>query len=238
MKIALIGYGKMGKEIEQIAISRGHSVVLKIDINNQQELTIENLRKADLAIEFTTPNTAIANYRICFEAGVPVVSGTTGWLEFKPSIEAECIARNGCFFYASNFSLGVNLFFELNKILARMMKPFPQYDVSMTEIHHTQKLDAPSGTAITLAEGIVEENGSKKSWTIETPKSKDELYIHAVRKDPFPGLHTVKYESEVDFVEITHNAFNRKGLALGTVLAAEFSLGKKGIFTMSDMLKF
>lgn len=238
MKLALIGYGKMGKEIEKIAISRGHSVILKIDVNNQEDLTLENLRKADLAIEFTTPTTAIPNYRICFEAGIPVVSGTTGWLEFKPMIEKECLSREGCFFYASNYSLGVNLFFELNKILARMMKPFPQYDVSMTEIHHTQKLDAPSGTAITLAEGIINENGSKKSWTIETPSEKEKLYILPVRKDPFPGLHSVKYDSEVDFIEITHHANNRKGLALGTVLAAEFCLGKKGIFAMSDMLKF
>ena len=237
MKIALIGYGKMGKEIEQIAIGRGHTVVLKIDIDNQRDLTVSNLSKADVAIEFTTPVTATANYRICFEAGVPVVSGTTGWLEQKPMIENECLAKNGCFFYTSNFSLGMNLFFELNKILARMMKPFPQYEVSMTEIHHTQKLDAPSGTAITLAEGIISENGSKKSWTIEPPKSWEELHIESVRKDPYPGLHTVKYDSEVDYIEITHNAYSRKGLALGAVLAAEFCLGKKGIFNMSDLLK-
>ena len=152
MKIALIGYGKMGKEIEQIAIGRGHSVVLKIDVDNQHDLTVKNLATADVAIEFTTPATAIANFSICFEAGVPVVSGTTGWLEHRSQVEQECLAKNGCFFYSSNYSLGVNLFFELNKVLARMMKPYPQYDVTMTEIHHTQKLDAPSGTAITLAE--------------------------------------------------------------------------------------
>lgn len=237
MKIALIGYGKMGKEIEQIAIGRGHSVVLKIDITNQDDLTFENLSKADVAIEFTTPDTAIGNYRKCFEAGVPVVSGTTGWLDQRSVIEKECLAKNGCFFYASNFSLGMNLFFELNKIVARMMKPFPQYDITMTEIHHTQKLDAPSGTAITLAEGIIAENESKKSWTIEEPKDKTELYIHPVRKDPYPGLHTVKYDSEVDYLEITHNAYNRKGLALGAVLAAEYSFDKKGILSMSDLLK-
>ena len=237
MKIALIGYGKMGKEIEQIAISRGHSVVLKIDVDNQHDLTAQNLAQADVAIEFTSPASAIGNYRICFDAGVPVVSGTTGWLDQKPMVEKECQAKNGCFFYASNFSLGVYLFFELNKILARMMKPFPQYDVSMTEIHHTQKLDAPSGTAITLAEGILLENGSKKTWTNETPINKEELYIQSVRKDPYPGLHAIKYDSEVDYIEITHNAYNRKGLALGAVLAAEFSVGKTGVFTMSDMLK-
>jgi 4-hydroxy-tetrahydrodipicolinate reductase len=237
MKIALIGYGKMGKEIEQISLGRGHTVVLKIDIDNQHDLTVDNLSKADVAIEFTTPATAIRNYRICFKAGVPVVSGTTGWLEQKPLIEKECLASNGCFFYASNFSLGVNLFFELNKVLSRMMKPFQQYDVAMTEIHHTQKLDAPSGTAITLAEGILSENGSKKSWTIESPKSNEELYIQPVRKDPYPGLHTVKYDSEVDYIEITHNAYSRKGFALGAVLAAEFCPGKNGIFNMSDLLK-
>ncbi len=237
MKIALIGYGKMGKEIEQIAISRGHSVDLKIDINNQHDLTVENLSKVDVAIEFTIPTSAIENYKICFRAGVPVVSGTTGWLEKRPLVEKECLENNGCFLYASNFRLGVNLFFELNKKLAGMMKPFPQYDITMTEIHHTQKLDAPSGTAITLAEGIFAENGSKKSWTIEAPKNKEELHIEAVRKDPYPGLHSVKYESEVDYIEITHNTYNRKGLALGAVLAAEFCQGKKGIFSMSDLLK-
>lgn len=237
MKIALIGYGKMGKEIEQIAIGRGHTVVLKIDVDNQYDLKVENLSKADVAIEFTTPATAIQNYRICFEAGVPVISGTTGWLDHKPLIELECLKNDGCLFYASNFSLGVNLFFELNKILARMMKPFPQYDVSMTEIHHTQKLDAPSGTAITLAEGILNENVTKKSWTVETPKNREELYIQPLRKDPFPGLHSVKYDSEVDYLEITHNAYSRKGFALGAVLAAEFCLGKKGIFNMSDLFK-
>jgi 4-hydroxy-tetrahydrodipicolinate reductase len=228
----------MGKEIEQIAVSRGHSIVLKIDVDNQHDLTVENLKKADVAIEFTIPSTAIKNYGICFEAGVPVVSGTTGWLEKKPEVEKECLAKNGCFFYASNFSLGVNIFFELNRKLARMMKPFDQYDVSMTEIHHTLKLDAPSGTAITLAEGIIAENGSKNSWTIEEPKDKTELHILPVRKDPYPGLHSIKYDSEVDYIEITHNAYSRKGFAMGAVLAAEFCAGKKGILNMSDLLKF
>jgi len=237
MKIALIGYGKMGKEIEQIAIGRGHTVVLKIDVNNQQDLNTENLSLADVAIEFTTPATAISNYRFCFAAGVPVVSGTTGWLEQRAAIEKECLALEGCFFYASNFSLGVNLFFELNRILARMMKPFPEYDVTMTEIHHTQKLDAPSGTAITLAEGILAEGGSKINWTLETPKNSGELHIEAIRKDPYPGLHSIKYDSEVDYLEITHNAYSRKGFAVGAVLAAEFCFGKKGIFSMPDLLK-
>ncbi len=237
MKIALIGYGKMGKEIEQIAIGRGHTVVLKIDVNNQQDLTPENLSQADVAIEFTTPATAISNYLKCFDAGVPVVSGTTGWLDQRAIVEMECLSKGGCFFYASNFSLGVNLFFELNKILARMMKPFSEYDVTMTEIHHTQKLDAPSGTAITLAEGILNQGGSKKSWTIETPKNAEELQIIPIRKDPYPGLHTIRYDSAVDYLEITHNAYSRKGFAMGAVLAAEFCFGKKGIFSMPDLLK-
>lgn len=237
MKIALLGYGRMGKEIEQIALSRGHSVVLKIDVNNLHELTVENLRKADVAIEFTIPSTAIGNYSTCFDAGIPVVSGTTGWLSQKPEVEKECLSKNGCFFYASNFSLGVNLFFELNRILARMMKPFDQYDVSMTEIHHTLKLDAPSGTAITLAEGIIAENSSKSSWTIDQSTDKSLLQILPVRKDPYPGLHSIKYDSEVDFIEITHNAYSRKGFAMGAILAAEFCDGKKGILSMSDLLK-
>lgn len=238
MRIALIGYGKMGKEIEQIAISRGHTVELKIDIANPEMLTVENLSKMDVVIEFTSPVSAVKNYLLCFEAGVPVVSGTTGWLEEKPFIEKSCKNANGCFFYASNFSLGANLFFELNKKLARMMKPFPQYDVSMTEVHHTQKLDAPSGTAITLAEDIIREHGSKSSWSIDKPKSDKELHILPIREGAVPGIHSIKYDSDVDYIEITHSAYSRKGLAFGAVLAAEFCAGKKGIFTMSDLLKF
>ena len=238
MKIALIGYGKMGKEIEQIALTHGHSVVLKIDINNPEELTIENLSNADVAIEFTSPATAVPNYLKCFEVGVPVVSGTTGWLDQKAEVEKKCIAKNGCFFYASNFSLGVNIFFEMNKYLARIMKEFPQYDVSLTEIHHTQKLDAPSGTAITLADDIIAINGTKTNWTINELRSDNELYINPIRKDVVPGIHTIKYNSEEDFIEMTHNAYGRKGFALGAVLAAEFCLGRKGILSMTDLLKF
>jgi 4-hydroxy-tetrahydrodipicolinate reductase len=238
MKIALIGYGKMGKEIEQIALSRGHSVVLKIDINNQEELTIENLAKADVAIEFTSPATAVDNYLKCFEARVAVVSGTTGWLDRKAEVEKACLAKNGCFFYTSNFSLGANIFFEMNKHLAAIMKAFPQYDVSMTEVHHTQKLDAPSGTAITLAEDIIALNPTKTSWTIGEPKSNTELQIHPIREGVVPGIHTIKYDSEVDFIEMTHSAYSRKGLAFGAVLAAEFCEGRKGILSMTDLLKF
>jgi len=238
MNIALIGYGKMGKEIEQIALSRGHSVVLKIDVNNPEELTNENLTKADVAIEFTSPATAVNNYLQCFEAGVPVVSGTTGWLDQKAEVEKKCADKNGCFFYTSNFSLGANIFFGMNKYLARIMKDFPQYDVSMVEVHHTQKLDAPSGTAITLANDIIAISETKTTWTIDIPQSDNELYIKPVREGVVPGIHTVKYDSDVDFIEITHSAYSRKGLAFGAVLAAEFCQGRKGILSMKDLLKF
>jgi 4-hydroxy-tetrahydrodipicolinate reductase len=238
MNIALIGYGKMGKEIEQIAISRGHTIVLKIDVQNQAELTIANLAKADVAIEFTGPATAVENYLKCFEAGVPVVSGTTGWLEQKAEIEKQCIEKNGCFFYASNFSLGVNIFFAANKFLAQIMNDFPQYDVSMTEVHHTQKLDAPSGTALTLAEDILAVNSTKSNWTIDTPKSSSELHINPIREGVVPGIHTIKYDSDVDYIEITHSAYSRKGFAFGAVLAAEYSATRKGILSMTDLLNF
>jgi len=238
MKIALIGYGKMGKEIEQIALSSGHTVILKIDINNPEELTKENLLKADVAIEFTSPATAVDNYLKCLEAGVSVVSGTTGWLDRKAEVEEAFLVKNGCFFYASNFSLGANIFFVMNKYLARVMKGFPQYDVSMTEVHHTQKLDAPSGTAITLANDIIAVSNIKTNWTINDQKLDHELYINPIREGEVPGIHTIKYNSEVDFIEITHSAYSRKGLALGVVLAAEFSLGRKGILSMTDLLKF
>jgi 4-hydroxy-tetrahydrodipicolinate reductase len=238
MKIALIGYGKMGKEIEQIALSRGHSIVLTIDINNAEALTVDNLSQADVAIEFTSPGTAVNNYLQCFNAGIPVVSGTTGWLEQREAVKKACKERNGCFFYSSNFSLGVNIFFELNRHLARMMKGFPQYDVTMTEIHHLQKLDAPSGTAISLAKDIISEHGAKDKWTIEEPKSNKELKITPIREGTVPGIHIVKYNSEVDFIEITHSAYNRKGFALGAVMAAEFSAGRTGVFSMTDLLKF
>ena len=238
MKIALIGYGKMGKEIEQIALSRGHSIVLKIDIQNQGDLTTENLSRADVAIEFTGPETAVNNYLKCFESGVPVVSGSTGWLERRTEVEEECLSKQGCFFYASNFSLGVNVFFGLNKYLAKLMTAFPQYDVSMTEVHHTQKLDAPSGTAITLAEDILAINDKKTNWTLKEESENNELHIEALREGQVPGIHTIKYNSEVDYIEITHSAYSRKGFAFGAVLAAEYSAGRKGILSMTDLLKF
>ncbi|RKD90494.1 4-hydroxy-tetrahydrodipicolinate reductase [Mangrovibacterium diazotrophicum] len=236
MKIALIGYGKMGKIIEQIALDRGHEIVLKIDISNQNELTVENLKKADVAIEFTVPSSATANYKLCFDAGIPVVSGTTGWLERKDEVEAEMKAKNGTFFYASNFSLGVNLFFALNKKLAQLMNGVEGYDVSMVEVHHTQKLDAPSGTAITLAEELFENYPAKTSWTMEHPKSSQEMHIGALREGTVPGIHRIKYESDVDYIQIEHSAKSRHGFAFGAVLAAEYSFGKKGLLSMNDLL--
>ncbi|MFY9151549.1 MAG: 4-hydroxy-tetrahydrodipicolinate reductase [Prolixibacteraceae bacterium] len=236
MKIAIIGYGKMGKEIEKIALDRGHEIVLKIDITNPKDLTVANLQKADAAIEFTTPSSAVANYKLCFEAGTPVVSGTTGWLDQLPEVQELCKAMNGTFFYTSNYSLGVNIFFALNKRLAELMAGHPEYKIEMKEIHHTQKLDAPSGTAITLAEGIMEEIPEIKNWVNEPSQKPDVLGIISEREGQVPGTHIINYDSEVDYIEITHCAKNRKGLAFGAVLAAEYSFGKKGILSMNDLL--
>jgi 4-hydroxy-tetrahydrodipicolinate reductase len=236
MKIALIGYGKMGKEIEKIALDRGHEVVLKIDVTNPEDLTLQNLQKADVAIEFTIPTSAVANYKLCFEAGVPVVSGTTGWLDRQAEVHENCKKMNGTFFYTSNYSLGVNIFFALNKKLASLMAGHPEYFVEMTEIHHIHKLDAPSGTAITLAEGIMENIPAKTNWVNEHTDKKELLGIISERIDEVPGTHTIKYDSEVDYLEITHCSKSRKGLALGAVLAAEFSYDKKGILNMNDLL--
>jgi 4-hydroxy-tetrahydrodipicolinate reductase len=237
MKIALIGYGKMGKEIEKIAISRGHEISLKIDIDNPNDLTVANLRDCDVAIEFTIPDSAVKNYYLCFEAGTPVVSGTTGWLNRKDEVYGVCKELNGTFFYGSNFSVGVNLFFELNKKLAELMAPRSEYDVEMTEIHHTQKLDAPSGTAISLAEDIIEMLPQKNSWVNDQIPSKKEINIKSEREGQVPGIHTVRFESEIDYIEITHSAKSRKGFAFGAVLAAEYCLDNKGILTMKDLLK-
>lgn len=236
MKIALIGYGKMGKTIERIALNRGHEVLLKIDLDNQNELTINNLKKADVAIEFTVPASAMANYRLCFQAGVPVVSGTTGWLSRKGDVLKEMTQYNGTFFYASNFSLGVNLFFALNKKLAALMANRPEYQVSMEEVHHTQKLDAPSGTAITLAEDLIGTLPGINSWTLENPPHPDQLKIDAIREGQVPGIHRIRYESEVDHILIEHSAKSREGFAVGAVLAAEFCPGKKGLLNMNDLL--
>lgn len=238
MKIALIGYGKMGKTIEQIAVSRGHEIVSIVDINNPEEIHSDNFKCADVAIEFTIPASAFNNYMNCFAAGVPVVSGTTGWLDRIDEIKEKCEKEGKTFFYASNFSIGVNIFFALNKHLAKIMNNFPAYDVKMTETHHIHKLDAPSGTAITLAEGIIENMDRKDRWTLETAEQPTDLPIHAIREGEVPGIHEITYESDVDYITIKHDAKSRAGFALGAVVAAEFTAGKKGFLGMEDMLKF
>ena len=238
MKIALIGYGKMGKTIEQIALQRGHQIVSIIDINNTADFESEAFRSADVAIEFTTPATALGNYMRCFEANVPVVSGTTGWLEHPDEVKAKCEQEDKTFFYASNFSVGVNIFFALNRYLAKIMNGFPAYDVRMTEVHHIHKLDAPSGTAITLAEGILENVERKKRWTLETAEQPTDLPIHAIREGEVPGIHEIIYESEADTISIKHDAKSRAGFALGAVIAAEFTAGKKGFLGMNDLFHF
>ena len=237
MKIALIGYGKMGHAIEQIALQRGHEIVSVIDVNNQEDFTSDAFKSADVAIEFSMPAVAMDNYRRAFAAGVPVVSGKTGWLEHLPEIKEACKAGQ-TFFYASNFSLGVNIFFALNKYLAKIMNDFPAYDVRMVETHHVHKLDAPSGTAITLAEGLIDNIERKNKWVEGKEPAEDEIGICSVREGEVPGIHTVIYESDVDTISITHDAKSRMGFALGAVIAAEFTCGKKGFLTMQDMLKF
>ncbi len=230
MKIALLGYGKMGKVIERIALERGHEVVLKKDHDSDYT----GLKNADVAIDFSVPTAAVSNISACFATNVPVVCGTTGWLEHYEEMVALCKEKNGGFIYASNFSLGVNIFFELNDYLAKMMANLKQYRVSMEEIHHTQKLDAPSGTAISLANGIIG-NSSYNNWTLEEAKA-NEIHIEAKRIENVPGTHSVFYDSEVDQIEIKHTAHSREGFALGAVIAAEWIQGKKGVFSMKDVL--
>ena len=235
MNIALIGYGKMGKEIEKIALKRGHTVVLKVDVNNKDTVTKEDLKKADVAIEFTTPHTVLANINKCFDADLPIVVGTTGWYDEFEKIKEAATKGNKTLFYATNFSLGVNLFFKVNKYLAELMNKYPDYEVSMEEIHHIHKLDKPSGTAITLAEQVIEKIDRKSKWSI-TDKNADTLFIEDKREGEVPGTHIIKYKSAIDDIEIMHKAHNRQGFALGSVVAAEFVKGKKGIFTMSDLM--
>lgn len=238
MKIALIGYGKMGKAIERIAHKRGHDIVSVIDIDNREDFNSETFKSADVAIEFTAPQVAVKNFKASWEAGVPVVSGTTGWNEKLTEVKAEIEKNNYTLFWSSNFSLGVNIFMELNKHLAKIMNQFPNYDVTMSEVHHMQKLDAPSGTAITLAEDILKNLDRKTSWVKEAEISSEELVIKSIREGKVPGIHTVYYESSEDSIEITHSAKSREGFALGAVIAAEFTIGKKGLLGMGDLLKF
>lgn len=236
MNIALIGYGKMGKAIEEIALQRGHAIVLKIDEPNLSDFTKENISKADVAVEFTSPHSAYENIRKIIEFGVPAVSGSTGWTDRMDEIKNYCTRNKGAFIYSSNFSIGVNIFFEINKKLAALMASHPDYDIQLEEIHHAQKKDAPSGTAITLAEQIIENIKRKRKWVNHISDDREELEIVSVRIDPAPGTHKIKYSSPIDDIEIIHTAHNRKGFASGAVLAAEFIKGKQGIFSMKDVL--
>ncbi|KAA9041135.1 4-hydroxy-tetrahydrodipicolinate reductase [Ginsengibacter hankyongi] len=238
MNIALLGYGKMGKAIEEIALQKGHNIILRIHDQNLDELTTANLQQADVAIEFTSPQSAVHNILLCFGSGVPVVCGTTGWLKEMEMVQQKCKELGGTFLYASNFSIGVNIFFELNKKLAELMKHQVNYNVSMEEIHHTEKKDAPSGTAITLAEEIIKISQQKNKWVNHFSDVPNELSITSKRIDPAAGTHSVKYSSDVDDIEIIHTAHNRKGFAAGAVLAAEFIFNKKGVFSMKDVLNF
>ena len=236
MWIALIGYGNMGKAIESVAVEKGHEIVLKIDVDNATNLNKENIAKADVAIEFTGPHSAFGNVMKCLELGVPLVCGSTGWLDKFEEAKQYCRQQNGTLIYASNYSVGVNLFFELNTYLAKLMANHGDYQVSMEEIHHTQKKDAPSGTAITLAEQLLQNIKTKKHWVNHQSDNPEELEIISERIDPAPGTHKIKYASAVDDIEIIHTAHNRVGFAGGAVLAAEFAIQKKGIFGMKEVL--
>ena len=236
MKIALIGYGKMGKAIEAIALERGHRVVIRLQRDNPTEWQSDQLKSADVAIEFTSPESAPQHLLNCFELGIPVVCGSTGWLSHGSEIESACQATQGSLIYASNFSVGVNLFFALNQQLAKLMAKQPQYAVSIEEIHHTEKKDAPSGTAISLAEQILNEHAGKISWMNEATNDPSILSIESKRIEGVPGTHQVEYRSEIDTLQIKHTAHNRIGFATGAVLAAEFLQNKKGIYTMKDVL--
>jgi len=245
MKIALLGYGKMGQIIERFATERGHEVVLKIGIENLNDFTIENLKQADVAIDFSAPDAAVSNIYKCFEAKLPIVVGTTGWYGELQKIKNDCESSNNTLLYGSNFSIGVNIFFHLNKVLAKLMNNYPAYDVQVEEIHHTHKLDSPSGTAMTLAEGIIDEMDGKKEWVNElvgTPFedkiNTDQLLIESHRIENVPGTHTVVYGSEVDDIEIKHTAHSRAGFALGAVVAAEWVQNKRGFYSIADIFNF
>ncbi|NCD71587.1 4-hydroxy-tetrahydrodipicolinate reductase [Mucilaginibacter agri] len=249
MKIALSGYGKMGKIIEKIALDRKHEIVLIIDHENLHDMTAENLQKveADVVIEFSTPHSVLDNIQVCFEAGVPVIVGTTGWYEHLGELKSICEDTDNAMLYGSNFSVGVNIFFHVNRVLAKIMNNYPYYEVQVEEIHHTQKLDAPSGTAITIAEGIIDNLEGKHEWKNVLTDGHDvagevvknnQLLIESLRVENVPGTHTVMYDSEVDSIEFKHTAHNRNGFALGAVLAAEWLQNKKGFYSAQDMFRF
>ncbi|WP_395805591.1 4-hydroxy-tetrahydrodipicolinate reductase [Daejeonella sp.] len=245
MKIAILGYGKMGRIIEKFATERGHDIVLKVNIDNMEDLTVDNLQKADVAIDFSTPDSALSNIELCFDAKLPIVVGTTGWYGHLQEVKNKCEDGNNSLLYASNFSVGVNVFFFVNKILAKIMNKYPQYEVQVEEIHHTEKLDSPSGTAMTIAEGILSELGRKNEWVNELIGSgeelitkPDQLLIESHRIEEVPGTHTVIYSSEVDDIEFKHKAHSRAGFALGAVLAAEWLQDKNGFYNITDMFDF
>jgi 4-hydroxy-tetrahydrodipicolinate reductase len=238
MKIALIGYGKMGKEIEITALERNHELALVIDVDNQHEFTVDNLKKADVAIDFSTPGSAFRNILKSFEAGIPIVCGTTGWFDKLEEVKTLCERQNHTFFYASNFSPGMNIFMALNKHLARVMNNMPTYDVEMKEIHHIHKVDAPSGTAITLANDLIAALHRKQKWELNETSDNTVVKITALREGEVPGTHIVIWDSPMDRIEILHEAKSRKGFALGAILAAEFIKDKTGIFSMADLVKF
>ena len=236
MNILLLGYGKMGKVIEQIALSRGHQIVGRIDVSNRHELDTFNRENVDAVIEFSAPEAAYENLKWCMSKGLPTVCGTTGWLHHRPEIEELCLQHKAAFFYASNYSIGVNLFFRLNKYLARLIGNYPQYNVHTTEIHHIHKLDAPSGTAITLAEGLIENLPTKTAWINQSEVAENQIPIVSLREGEVPGTHIIRYDSEVDSIEIQHVAHSRQGFALGAVVAAEWLSTREGVFGMDDML--
>jgi 4-hydroxy-tetrahydrodipicolinate reductase len=238
MKIAIIGYGRMGKMIEEAAVEKGHTIGLIVDVNNQADLTAQNIADHDVAIEFTTPSSAWHNISVCFDADTPVVSGTTGWHDRIPEIKERCLRENKTLLYSSNFSIGVNILFHINRQLARLINPFDQYKPRIEEIHHTKKLDAPSGTAISLAQGVVGEINRLQKWKLAETADNQTLPVKAIRADDITGIHEVIYESDIDILSIRHSAKNRKGFALGTIMAAEFILNKRGFFTMEDVLGF
>lgn len=237
MNILLLGYGKMGQIIEQIALDRNHHISGKITSKNREELQSLDTSKIDVAIEFSQPEAAVENITFCLDNNIPVLSGTTGWLQKRGEIESYCKEKNGTFFYASNFSVGVNIFFKLNEQLAKMMAHFEEYEAKIDETHHTQKKDAPSGTAITLAEGLIENIKKYKDWQLDEKKD-GSLPVYAFRKDDVPGTHTIEYSSKIDSIEIKHTAHSREGFAKGAVLVAEWLKDKKGVLSMNDYLKF
>jgi 4-hydroxy-tetrahydrodipicolinate reductase len=238
MKIAIIGYGRMGKMIEEAAVEKGHTIGLIIDVNNQADLTAQNIADHNVAIEFTTPSSAWHNISVCFDADTPVVSGTTGWHDRMPEIKERCLRENKTLLYSSNFSIGVNILFHINRQLARLINPFDQYKPRIEEIHHTKKLDAPSGTAISLAQGVIDEINRLQKWKLAETADNQTLPVKAIRADDITGIHEVIYESDIDILSIRHSAKNRKGFALGTIMAAEFIMNKRGFFTMEDVLGF